>query len=53
MSRFADLGNQLYSGEKSVNFVGRRKYFYIAAAITVVLAILIPCLLYTSDAADE
>jgi preprotein translocase subunit SecF len=42
MSRFADLGNQLYSGEKSVNFVGRRKYFYIAAAITVVLAILIP-----------
>jgi preprotein translocase subunit SecF len=42
MSRFTDLGNQLYSGEKSVNFVGRRKYFYIAAAITVVLAILIP-----------
>lgn len=42
MSRFTDLGNQLYSGEKSVNFVGRRKYFYLAAAITVVLAILIP-----------
>jgi preprotein translocase subunit SecF len=42
MSRFADLGNQLYSGEKSINFVGRRKYFYIAAAVTVVLAILIP-----------
>jgi preprotein translocase subunit SecF len=42
MSRFTDLGNQLYSGEKSINFVGRRKTFYIAAAITVVLAILIP-----------
>lgn len=42
MSRFTDLGNQLYSGEKSINFVGRRKYFYIAAAVTVVLAILIP-----------
>jgi preprotein translocase subunit SecF len=42
MSRFTDLGNQLYSGEKSINFVGRRKNFYIAAAITVVLAILIP-----------
>ena len=42
MSRFTDLGNQLYSGEKSINFVGRRKNFYIAAAITVALAILIP-----------
>jgi len=42
MSRFTDLGNQLYSGEKSINFVGRRKYFYLAAAVTVVLAILIP-----------
>jgi preprotein translocase subunit SecF len=42
MSRFTDLGNQLYSGEKSVNFVGRRKHFYLAAIITVVLAILIP-----------
>jgi len=42
MSRFTDLGNQLYSGEKSINFVGRRKYFYIAAAVTVVLAILMP-----------
>lgn len=42
MSRFTDLGNQLYSGEKSINFVGRRKTFYTAAAITVVLAILIP-----------
>jgi preprotein translocase subunit SecF len=42
MSRFTDLGNQLYSGEKSINFVGRRKYFYIAATITVALAVLIP-----------
>ena len=42
MSRFTDLGNQLYSGEKSINFVGRRKYFYLVAGITVVLAILIP-----------
>jgi preprotein translocase subunit SecF len=42
MSRFSELGNQLYSGEKSVNFVGRRKYFYIIASVTVLLAILLP-----------
>lgn len=42
MSRFSELGNQLYSGEKSVNFVGRRKLFYIIAGITVLLAILLP-----------
>ncbi len=42
MSRFAELGNQLYSGEKSINFIGRRKYFYIATGITVILATLLP-----------
>ena len=42
MSRFSELGNQLYSGEKSINFVGRRKIFYIIAGITVLLAIIIP-----------
>jgi preprotein translocase subunit SecF len=42
MSRFSDLGNQLYSGEKSIDFIGRRKYYYMAACITVVLAILLP-----------
>lgn len=42
MSRFSDFGNQLYSGEKSIDFVGRRKYFYLAAGITVLLAILLP-----------
>jgi preprotein translocase subunit SecF len=42
MSRFSDLGNQLYSGEKSIDFVGRRKIFYIIAAITVMLAVLLP-----------
>lgn len=42
MSRFSELGNQLYSGEKSIDFVGRRKYFYMAAGITVLLAILLP-----------
>jgi preprotein translocase subunit SecF len=42
MTRFSELGNQLYSGEKSVNFVGRRKIFYMIAALTVLLAIALP-----------
>jgi preprotein translocase subunit SecF len=42
MSKFSVLGNQLYSGERSIDFVGRRKVFYIGAAITVILAILLP-----------
>jgi preprotein translocase subunit SecF len=42
MSRFSEFGNQLYSGEKSIDFVGKRKYFYVAAGITVLLALLLP-----------
>ena len=42
MSRFSELGNQLYSGEKSIDFVGRRKIFYTIAAFTVLLAIVVP-----------
>lgn len=39
MSRYSDFGNQLYSGERSINFVGRRKLWYIVAAVLVTLAI--------------
>ncbi|NDE89495.1 MAG: protein translocase subunit SecF, partial [Micrococcales bacterium] len=42
MSRFSELGNELYSGEKSVNFVGRRNIFYIIAAVMLGLAIVLP-----------
>ena len=42
MSRFSDFGNQLYSGEKSIDFIGRRKYFYLIALVMLVLAILLP-----------
>jgi preprotein translocase subunit SecF len=44
MSRFAELGNQLYSGEKSIDFIGRRKFFYLATGVTVILAIIMPIL---------
>ena len=42
MSKFSDLGNALYSGERSINFVGRRKYFYVVAAIMIALAVILP-----------
>jgi preprotein translocase subunit SecF len=42
MSRFSDLGNKLYSGEKSVDFVGRRKIFYVVAIVMLALAIVLP-----------
>ena len=44
MSRFSDFGNNLYSGKRSINFVGRRKYFYAIAAVMVILAIVLPTL---------
>lgn len=44
MSRFTDFGNDLYSGKRSINFVGRRKYFYAVAAVMVILAVLLPTL---------
>ncbi|NBR64368.1 MAG: protein translocase subunit SecF [Micrococcales bacterium] len=42
MSRFSDFGNQLYSGQRSIDFVGRRKFFYVIALAMLALAILIP-----------
>jgi len=42
MSRFSDFGNQLYSGERSIDFVGRRKFFYVIALIMLALAVIIP-----------
>ena len=44
MSKFTDFGNDLYSGKRSINFVGRRKYFYAIAAVMVILAVLLPIL---------
>lgn len=42
MSRFSEFGNQLYSGEKSIDFVGRRKIFYVIALVMLVLSLLLP-----------
>jgi preprotein translocase subunit SecF len=42
MSRFSDFGNALYSGERSIDFVGRRKLWYSIAAVFLILSIVVP-----------
>jgi preprotein translocase subunit SecF len=42
MASFRQIGNELYTGERSINFVGRRKIWYLLAVIVVILAILAP-----------
>lgn len=44
MSRIKDLGNDLYSGKVSFDFIGRRKLWYTIAVIAVALSILAPIL---------
>ncbi len=42
MSKFSDFGNDLYSGARSIDFVGRRKIFYIISIVLVILAVALP-----------
>lgn len=42
MSRFSDFGNDLYTGKRSINFVGRRKIWYSIAVVMVSLAVILP-----------
>ena len=42
MSKLKELGNDLYSGQKSIDVVGRRKIFYIIGIVIVVASILVP-----------
>jgi preprotein translocase subunit SecF len=44
MSKFRVLGNQLYSGERSINIVGKRKVWYAVAAVVLILTITLPIL---------
>lgn len=41
---FSELGNALYTGEKSVDFIGRRKTWYMVAAVLLLIAIVGPLL---------
>ncbi|CAB4629590.1 unannotated protein [freshwater metagenome] len=42
MSKLKDLGNDLYSGSKSLDIVGRRKVWYFVGIIVVIASILVP-----------
>ena len=42
MSKFSDFGNDLYTGKRSIDFIGKRKVFYVIAALMISLAVLIP-----------
>jgi preprotein translocase subunit SecF len=44
MSKLKDLGNDLYSGKVSFDFVGRRKLWYLIALVVVLFSILAPVL---------
>lgn len=41
-NRMANFGNDLYTGKRSINFVGKRKTWYIIIGALVLAAILIP-----------
>lgn len=38
MASFAQFGNDLYSGRRQINFIGRRRTWYAASAVILVLA---------------
>ena len=42
MSKFSEFGNRLYSGERSFNFVGRRKIWYSIAAVFIAVSVIVP-----------
>ena len=42
MDRMAKFGNDLYTGARSFNFVGRRKIWYIIAAVMILASVLLP-----------
>jgi preprotein translocase subunit SecF len=44
MGRFSNFGNSLYTGERSIDFIGKRKIWYSMAAVIVMLSVLLPVL---------
>lgn len=44
MASFTRFGNQLYSGERSINIVGRRKIWYTISIVLVLVSIIGPIL---------
>jgi preprotein translocase subunit SecF len=44
MASFAKFGNDLYTGARSFNFVGRRRIWYVIATVMILASVLIPTL---------
>ncbi|RAN79688.1 protein translocase subunit SecF [Bacillus sp. SRB_336] len=44
MKSFATFGNELYTGERTFQFVGKRKIWFSITAVAVLLSILVPLL---------
>jgi preprotein translocase subunit SecF len=44
MASFSTFGNELYTGERSYDIVGKRKIWYAVAAILILTAIIVPIL---------
>ncbi len=44
MASFSQFGNDLYTGKRSFDFVGRRKVWYVVAAVMILIAIVGPLL---------
>jgi preprotein translocase subunit SecF len=42
MANFTEFGNDLYTGKRSINIVGRRKLWYLIAAVAILLSVLGP-----------
>ena len=42
MASFATFGNDLYTGKRSYNIVGRRTIRYVVAAVMILIAIIVP-----------
>ena len=40
MPNFAQIGNDLYTGKRSIDFIGRQKTWYAVSAVLIVLALL-------------
>jgi preprotein translocase subunit SecF len=44
MASFSQLGNDLYTGAKSIDFIGRRRIWFLISAVAVLLALAVPFL---------
>ncbi|MBH0129093.1 protein translocase subunit SecF [Salinibacterium sp. NK8237] len=44
MASFSKFGNDLYTGDVSINFIGRRKVWYTLAAVLLAVSIVVPAL---------